>query len=176
MNIGRSLRYKGTEIYEIDAGEKIRATFEDIRAQAAVMIGPAASPEEASEISQAVPKMAFVSKAQTYETVTGKIVKEDQIDLVARIMSMGTLHKAYAATGAVWTAGAARIEGTVVNDMVKGKKLNETIYLGHPGGIIDIGVKVEKKGNTFKYEEAIVGRTARRLMEGYVCVPERFFM
>lgn len=170
------LGLKGTEIYEIDAGEEIRAKFEAIRAKAAVMIGLAASPEEASEISQAVPKMAFVSKAQAYETVTGKIIKEAQIDLVARIMSMGTLHKAYAATGAVCTAGAAKIEGTVVNEMVKGKKLNETICLGHPGGIIDIGAKVEKKGDTYTYEEAIVGRTARRLMEGYVCVPERFFI
>ena len=97
--------------------------------------------------------------------------------MVARMMSMGTLHKAYAVTGAICTTGAAGIEGTVVNEIlgkyaIEGKE----IRLGHPGGIISIGAVVEKRGATYEYKEAVVGRTARRLMDGYVYVPEKTFL
>jgi 2-methylaconitate cis-trans-isomerase PrpF len=126
------------------------------------------------ETSQAVPKIVFVSEAQGYETVTGRIVQKDEIDFVARIMSMGTLHKAYAVTGAVCTAGAAKIEGTVVYEMVKDIN-RKNIRMGHPGGIIEVQPEIEKKGNTYNYAEAMLGRTARRLMEGYVLVPKKYF-
>lgn len=164
----------GTEIYEIDAGDDIRAKLEAIRSRAAVMIGLASTPEEAMETSQAVPKIAFVSEAQGYKTVTGSVVLKDEIDFVARIMSMGTLHKAYAVTGAVCTAGAAKIEGTVVYEMVKDIN-RKNIRMGHPGGIIEVQPKIEKKGNVYNYAEAMLGRTARRLMEGHVLVPEKYF-
>ncbi|UCF92510.1 MAG: hypothetical protein JSW39_30320 [Desulfobacterales bacterium] len=171
----RDLGLKGTEIHEIDSRADIREKLESIRAQAAVMIGLAASPEQASQKSQAVPKIAFVSEAQDYQTVGGRSIQKQAIDLVGRIMSMGTLHKAYAVTGAICTAGAARIEGTVVNEMMGDSATAEWIQLGHPGGIIPIGVHMRKKENTYVYEEAVLYRTARRLMEGYVCVPEKYF-
>jgi len=170
----RDMGLKGVEIYEIDAGDDIREKLEAIRGIAAVMIGLASSPEEASETSQAVPKIAFVSEPRNYKTVSGKTIQMDEIDIVARIMSMGTLHKAYAGTGAICTAGAAKIEGTVVHEMLR-KGDTADVLLGHPGGIIKIGAKVEKRGDTYTYAEALLGRTARRLMEGYVCVPEKYF-
>jgi len=140
------------------------------------MIGLASSPEEASEISQDVPKIAFVNEPQDYKAVTGENIRKDDIDMVARIMSMCTLHKAYAATGAICTTGAAKIEGTLVNEMVGETALGAMeIRLGHPGGVIPVGVKVEKKGNSYEYQEAVLGRTARRLMDGYVYVPEKYF-
>ncbi len=140
------------------------------------MLGLASSPEEASEISQDVPKMAFVSEPQDYRAVTGENISKDEIDTVARIMSMGTLHKAYAATGAICTAGAAKIEGTVLNELLgKGVLEGKEIRLGHPGGIIPVGAEVEKRGSRYEYKEAVLGRTARRLMDGYVYVPEKYF-
>jgi len=172
----RDLGLKGTEIYEIDGSAEIRQKLEAIRSMGAVMLGLAATPEEASEISQDVPKMAFVSEPQEYKAVTGKSLNKDDIDIVARIMSMGTLHKAYALTGAICTTGAAKIDGTIVNELVNRKAIeNKEIRLGHPGGIIIIEPRVEKKGNTFGYIEAAAGRTARRLMEGYVYVPQKYF-
>lgn len=166
----------GTEIAEIDASSEIRKKLEAIRSYAAVMLGFAKTPEEASNISQAVPKMAFVSKPQDYEAVTGNFIKAEDIDITARIMSMGMLHKAYALTGAVCTMGAAKIHGTVVNEVMSETSLEkEEIKLGHPGGIIPIEPKVEKEGNAYNYIEAGAGRTARRLMEGYVYVPKKIF-
>jgi len=169
------LGLKGTEIHEIDGRKDIREVFEAIRSRAAVMIGLAATPEEASEKVQAVPKIAFVSRPLEYRAVTGESVRQDQVDLVGRIISMGALHKAYAGTGAICTAGAAKIENTVVHEMFCGSAGAGTIRIGHPGGIMEIGVKVESNGNAYEYVEAVVGRTARRLMEGHVCVPEKYF-
>ena len=169
------LGLKGIEIHEIDASADIRKTLESIRSMTAVMIGMALSPHEATEKVQAVPKIAFVSKPRDYQTITGKMVRKNEIDLVGRIISMGALHKAYAGTGAICTAGAAKIKGTIVNEMFGGDDQAETIRIGHPGGIMEIGVKVNRNGNLYEYVEAVVGRTARRLMEGYVCVPQKYF-
>jgi 2-methylaconitate cis-trans-isomerase PrpF len=172
----RDVGLKGTEIYEIDGSAEIKQRLEAIRSRGAVILGLASSPEEASEISQDVPKMAFVSEPEEYKTVTGNIIQEDEIDIVARIMSMGTLHKAYAATGAICTAGAAKIEGTILHELLsKGALEAKEIRLGHPGGIIPVGAEVEKGGSRYEYKEAVLGRTARRLMDGYVYVPEKYF-
>jgi 2-methylaconitate cis-trans-isomerase PrpF len=140
------------------------------------MMGLASSTKEASEISQDVPKMAFVSEPQDYRAVTGRIVRKEEINLTARIMSMGTLHKSFALTGAICTAGAARIEGTILQPLLDKNHLEgKEIRIGHPGGIIPVGAEVNKKGNRYEFKEAVVGRTARRLMDGYVYVPERYF-
>lgn len=172
----QDLGLQGTEIYEVDENERIRATLEAIRSRAAVMLGLSSTPEGASEKSQAVPKIAFVSAPQRYTTVTGRTMKKTQIDIVARIMSMGTLHKAYAVTGAICTAGAAQIEGTVVHEMLNRNALRKKeIRLGHPGGRIGVGVVMGKEGNAYAYHEAVLERTARRLMDGYVYVPEKVF-
>lgn len=172
----QDLGLRGTEINEIDGSAEIRQRIEAIRSRVAVMLNLASSPEEATEISQDVPKIAFVSKPQNYKTVAGEVIQKEKIHLVARIMSMGTLHKAYAATGAICTAGAAKIEGTVVHEML-GKSTPESkeVRLGHPGGIIPVGAIIEKKENTYEFKEALLSRTARRLMDGYVYVPEKYF-
>ncbi|MFH0845675.1 MAG: PrpF domain-containing protein [Pseudomonadota bacterium] len=172
----RDLGLKGPEIYEIDESTEIRRKIESIRAMGAVLLGLASTPEQASEISQDVPKLAFVSEVQEYRSVTGRIIKKGDIDMVARIMSMGTLHKAYAVTGAICTTGAAKIEGTIVHEMLaKSARQSEEVRLGHPGGIIPIGVRIRKDAKGYEYEEAMVGRTARRLMDGYVHIPHRYF-
>lgn len=164
----------GTETDEIDGNEEIKRILELIRGHGAVMTGLASSPQEASQTSQDVPKVAFVSRPQNYQTVSGKTILANEVDLVARIMSMGTLHKAYAATGAICTAGAAKIEGTVVQEILDENGLEgDKVRIGHPGGIISLEAKVEMKDGAYKYREALLGRTARRLMDGFVYVPEK---
>lgn len=167
------LGLEGTEIDEIDSNPEILRKLQIIRSYAAVMIGLAKTSEEASP---AVPKIAFVSEAKGYRAVSGRVITPGEIDLVARIMSMGKLHRAFALTGAVCTAGAAKIEGTVVNEIMNKAGLERgKVRIGHPGGIILIKPVMEEKEGAFYYAEAIAGRTARRLMEGFVLVPEKSF-
>jgi 2-methylaconitate cis-trans-isomerase PrpF len=169
------LDLEGTEIEKIDTDENIKGQLESIRCTVAVEIGLAETIEEATQRSQAVPKIACVSAPKSYRTLSGNAVDVTEVDLVARMMSMGTLHKSFAVSGAVAIAGAARISGTVVHDLMSpeaGKK--EIMKLGHPGGIMEVGAVVEETKGNFNYKEAILGRTARRLMEGHVLVPEKY--
>jgi 2-methylaconitate cis-trans-isomerase PrpF len=166
----------GIEIDEIDADDGIQQTLESIRCKAAVMIGLAASEEEATQRSQAVPKIAFISAPQPYTTTGGQNLGAQDIDLVGRIMSMGTLHRSFAVSGGISTAGAAMIPGTVAFDLLKeGARQNDLLRIGHPGGVIDIGAVIDIDGDRCVYREAVIGRTARRLMEGFVLVPEKLF-
>jgi 2-methylaconitate cis-trans-isomerase PrpF len=170
------LSLKGTEIDEIDKGEAIKFKLEQIRCAAAVNIGLTRTMEEATLRSQAVPKIAVVAAAASYKTIGGKTIDSGDIDLVGRYMSMGTLHKSFAVSGGVATAGAAMIAGSVVRDLLAPTHGDEQVLkIGHPGGIMDVGAIVETSGGDIRYREALVGRTARRLMEGYVLVPEKLF-
>ena len=171
-----SLGLTGGEIEEIDNSPEIKAKLEAVRARTAVMMGITKTPEEATAASQAVPKVALVAPPRDYEDLGGRSIKADDVDLVVRIMSMGTLHRAYAVTGAICTAGAAKIRGTVVNEVLRPEAADRTeIVLGHPGGFLLAGAVVRETEAGFVYEEALIGRTARRLMEGYALVPEHLF-
>jgi len=166
----------GIEIEEVDQSDIIRKKLEAIRSSAAVRLGFATTAEETTQRSRSVPKIAFVAPSQPYTDLCSRVVEKENIDLVARIMSMGTLHKSYAVSGAIATIGAALIEGTVVNEMLNSENTTkEILRIGHPGGIIEVGAKIKKQGNAYEYKEAIVIRTARRLMEGNVLVPEKYF-
>ena len=166
----------GIEIEEVDNSQAIKDRLEGIRCAASVAVGLTETPEGATRKSQAVPKIAFVSAPQPYVTLSGQHVEADDVDLTVRIMSMGTLHRSVAVSGAIAAAGAVMIEGTVAFNLRRNESIEEEfIRLGHPGGVIDVGAKIEKRGDDPFYVEAAVGRTARRLMEGYVLVPEKHF-
>ncbi len=166
----------GVEIDEVDVSGRIQKTLETIRCKAAVLIGLAASEEEATQRSQAVPKVAFVSAPQPYTATGGQTIATEDVDIVGRIMSMGTLHRSYAVSGGIATSGAATINGTVVYDLLPAMaRQQELLRIGHPGGVIEVGAVIEKEGERYVYQEAVIGRSARRLMEGYVLVPEGQF-
>jgi 2-methylaconitate cis-trans-isomerase PrpF len=172
----QSIGLTGIEIEEIDNRPDIRARLEAIRSRVAVLLGCATTPEEASLRCQTVPRIAFVSAPQPYTDLNGTQIDSTKIDLVARIISMGSLHKAFAVTGAIPTAGAARVKGTIVDEILgHGALEKKFVRLGHPGGVIEVGTELKRKGDDYLYSEAILGRTARRLMEGYVLVPEKYF-
>ena len=166
----------GIEIEEIDNRADIRAILEAIRSRVAVIMGCAATVEEASLSCQTVPRIAFVSAPQPYTDLNGTQLDSTKIDLVARVISMGNLHKAFAVTSAIPAAGAARVKGTIVDEILgHGALEKQFVRLGHPGGVIEVGVEVKGQGVDCIYAKAILGRTARRLMEGYVLVPEKYF-
>jgi hypothetical protein len=171
-----ALGLSGTETEELERRAEIKSLLEAIRCRAAVRLGIGASEEEAARRSQAVPKVAVVAAPAAYAALGGRAVEAHEVDLLARMMSMGTLHRAYAVSGAVATAGAAMIPGTVVGELVREEaRGKDLLRIGHPGGVIDVGAVIEPRAGEFIYREAVLGRTARRLMEGNVLVPEHCF-
>ncbi len=171
-----ALGLAGTETEELERRAEIKSALEAIRCRAAVRLGISASEAEATRRSQAVPKVAVVAAPKAYTALSGRPVAAHELDLLARMMTMGTLHRSYAVSGAVATAGAAMIPGTVVSEVVaENARGKELLRIGHPGGAIDVGAVVECRAGEYIYREAVLGRTARRLMEGSVLVPEGCF-
>ncbi len=172
------LGISGVELpLQVDSNPELLKKIESIRAAAAVKIGLVAKAAEASKKSPAVPKIAFVSPPRDYLCVPGNMVSGTEIDLVSRIMSMGKLHNAYAITGAICTATAAKLEGSVVWEMIPEERhASNEVRIGHPTGIVPIEITMGMDDNGRPtVEKGTAFRTARRLMEGLVLVPEALF-
>ncbi len=151
--------------------------IELIRGTAAKMIGLVDDSTQARIKTPAIPMLVFVSKPAPYTSFTdGHRIESGEIDFVARLFYMQEMHKTYAGTGTVCTGAAAMIEGTLVNQ-VTSPKAKETgmVRIGHPDGVIPIDVEVEKTAEGFQLKKAAFGRTSRRIMEGFVYVPESLF-
>lgn len=162
--------YKGTELQpDINSDAKALAKFETIRAHGAIKMGLIKNVEEAAS-RQHTPKVAFVGKATDYKSSSGKEVKAVEIDLNVRALSMGKLHHAMMGTCAVAIGTAAAVPGTLVN-LAAGGKDREVVNFGHPSGTLRVGAKAAKENNEWVVQKAIMSRSARVLMEGFVRVP-----
>ena len=151
--------------------------IELIRGVAAKMIGLVDDAAKARTESPAIPMLAFVSKPQDYASFTdGRQIHADEIDFVSRVFYMQEMHKTYSATATVCTGAAALIQGTLVNQVCSSRAIEKkTVRFGHPSGAIPIEVEVERQKEGFYLKKAALGRTSRRIMEGFVYVPESLF-
>ncbi len=168
-----ALGLRGNELQaEINGDRELLAKSEAIRAHGAVAMGLAASAAEASATRLHTPKIAFVSRPLAYAASSGKAVAAGNIDLTVRMLSMGQLHHAVTGTGAVATAVACAIEGTVAHRMLgRGADPLKT-RIGHPSGTLTVGAAVARSGGEWIVEKAVMSRSARRLMEGWIRVPQ----
>jgi 2-methylaconitate cis-trans-isomerase PrpF len=168
-----ALGLRGNELQaEINGNRELLARSEAIRAHGAVAMGLAASAAEASATRLHTPKVAFVSPPLAYAASSGKAVAASDIDLTVRMLSMGQLHHAVTGTGAVATAVACAIEGTVPHRMLgRGADPLQT-RIGHPSGTLTVGAAVARSGDEWIVEKAVMSRSARRLMEGWIRVPQ----
>jgi len=164
-----SLGLSGTELpTEIDQDQALLVKVEAIRCRAAVQMGLAGSIKEAGA-RPSTPKLAFVSKAQTYLNTQQAEVTESDIDLCARIFSMGKLHHAFTGTGAIATAVAANILGTIVADCLQTPiKENQVLRIGHSAGTLETSASLSQIDGQWVAEKASLTRTARTLMKGEV--------
>lgn len=158
---------------EVDSRPDLLALLEKIRAVGACAMGLAATPEDASRRIPAFPMLAFVAPPRDYRSFTDqKLIRAEDVDFVSRLMFMQVMHKTYAGTGTTCTGAAAAIPGTIVNEV--SRRHEGEIRIGHPAGVITIEVAAAVQGNEVTLTRAAVGRTARRLMDGYVyVVPEK---
>ncbi|QTH62746.1 2-methylaconitate cis-trans isomerase PrpF [Psychrosphaera ytuae] len=162
--------YTGTELQEvINSDPQALEKFETIRAHGAVKMGLIQNISEAVA-RQHTPKVAFVAPPAEYVTSSGKHIDQTDIDVSVRAMSMGKLHHAMMGTAAVAIATAAAIPGTLVNLAAGGGDRNEVTF-GHPSGTLKVGAEASLVGDQWQVDKAIMSRSARVLMEGWVRVP-----
>jgi hypothetical protein len=159
----KDLGLTGTETPEaIDADKKVSARLEALRVAAAKMMGIPGS--------AATPKIALVAAPTEFTALDGLRYGADRADIVARIISMGNCHRAFALTGAMCLAVAARIDGTVARECSTAPD-EADVRLGHPSGVLPLDARVAMRDGQPWAERVTVYRTARRLMEGMVRVP-----
>lgn len=166
--------YQGTELQDdINADNTALARFETIRAYGAVKMGLIKDISEAAN-RQHTPKIAFVSKPKSYTSSSGKAVNDSDVDLLVRALSMGKLHHAMMGTAAVAIGTAAAIPGTLVNLAAGGGEKN-AVRFGHPSGTLRVGAEATQENGQWVVKKAIMSRSARVLMEGWVRVPADSF-
>ncbi|WP_173912667.1 2-methylaconitate cis-trans isomerase PrpF [Acinetobacter sp. Marseille-Q1618] len=166
--------YQGTELQEAINGDAAALErFEKIRAYGAVKMGLIQDVSEAAN-RQHTPKVAFVSKPKAYVASSGKQVSETDTDLLVRALSMGKLHHAMMGTAAVAIGTAAAIPNTLVN-LAAGGGEREAVRFGHPSGTLRVGAQALQENGQWVVKKAIMSRSARVLMEGWVRIPEDSF-
>ncbi len=167
---------QGTEAPEaIDREPALLDRLETIRLAGAARMGIPGSP--------AIPKVAVVARPAAFRTLDGREVAAREVDVVARVMSMGRCHRAFALTAAMCLAVAARIDGTVVSECLapsprplplggEDKGEGGDLRLGHPSGVLPVAAAVGRDASGAPVARHVTAyRTARRLMEGFIRVP-----
>jgi probable AcnD-accessory protein PrpF len=162
--------YTGTELREqVNTDPEALKRFEAIRVAGALRMGLIKSPEEALT-RQHTPKIAFVAPPTAYTASSGKTIEPGDVDLLVRALSMGKLHHAMMGTCAVAIGTAAAIPGTLVNAAAGGGE-REAVRFGHPSGTLRVGAQARQVNGQWTVTKAIMSRSSRILMEGWVRVP-----
>jgi len=162
--------YTGTELREaINTDPAALARFEKIRVAGALRMGLIKTPEEAAT-RQHTPKVAFVAPPVDYVASSGKKISASEIDLLVRALSMGKLHHAMMGTAAVAIGTAAAIPGTLVN-LAAGGGERTAVRFGHPSGTLRVGAEATRVDGEWSVTKAVMSRSARVLMEGWIRVP-----
>jgi len=165
-----AIGYTGKELQDaINSDTKALAMFETIRAHGAIRMGLIKQVEESAK-RQHTPKIAFVAKPAEYVSSSGKRVAVGDMDLLVRALSMGKLHHAMMGTAAVAIGTAAAIPGTLVN-LAAGGGSRTSVRFGHPSGTLRVGAEANQVDGEWTVTKAIMSRSARVLMEGWVRVP-----
>lgn len=167
-----SLGLKGTELQgDINGNKELLARAEAIRAHGAVAMGLAESAGEATAKRPHSPKLAFIAPPASYKASDGKAVAAGSIDLLVRVFSMGPMHHAMTGTGAVNIAAAAAIPGTLVH-RIGPTGQDGRVCFGHPSGTLRVGAEAREENGQWVVTKVLMSRSARRLMEGWVRVPD----
>ncbi|MCH2341561.1 2-methylaconitate cis-trans isomerase PrpF [Pseudomonas sp. NPDC047963] len=166
--------YQGTELREdINGNTDALSRLESIRVAGALRMGLIKTADEALT-RQHTPKVAFVSPPKTYRTSSGKTIDATEVDLLVRALSMGKLHHAMMGTCAVAIGTAAAVPGTLVN-LAAGGGEPQAVRFGHPSGSLRVGAEAKQVDGQWTVTKAIMSRSARILMEGWVRVPSDTF-
>jgi hypothetical protein len=166
--------YQGTELRDDINGDPAQlARFEKIRVAGALRMGLIQTPEEAVQ-RQHTPKLAFVSPPKDYTASSGKTIAAADVDLLVRALSMGKLHHAMMGTCAVAIGTAAAIPGTLVN-LAAGGGERQAVRFGHPSGTLRVGAEAKQDNGQWTVTKAVMSRSARILMEGWVRIPADIF-
>ncbi|KAJ3187198.1 hypothetical protein HDU85_007236 [Gaertneriomyces sp. JEL0708] len=147
----------------LDQNADLHSLLEHIRSEAARLLN--------SPLTPSLPKIAFLADPTRYTTTSNTTVHSEDMDVLARAISVGNVHRTFPATCLMALAAGANIPGTAVSDAVRNKK-GKWVRVGHPAGVAEAGADVfQPETSGVKLESVGMVRTARRIMDGEVLVP-----
>lgn len=165
------LGLQGTELPgTFDQDVACKTKLEAIREKVADLIGIPHNPS--------IPKISFVAPPQDFKTMTGMEIKGEEVDLVARVMAMGKMHKTFAITAGIPAAIAAVTPGSIVQQVIGTdlhSPMERTVIIGHPSGQMDVRVEAMHEGDQLRVISCTIGRTAREIMEGKVYISKKIY-
>ncbi len=163
---------------EIDARPELRGLLERIRGAGAARMGLVTNAARSRDESPATPLIAMISPAADYrDELHQRTIRAEAVDLVSRLMFMQQMHKTYAGTSTVCTGVASRIPGTIVQQALRPpngamRRNSNEVRIGHPAGVIETKSEIGAENGGLTVHRATLGRTARRILEGYVFTDE----
>lgn len=161
------LGLKGSELpSELDQDKEKLDLLEKVRGLAAVKLGLISDYTKSAWETPGIPKMTFVTTPRSYKTAGGVEIQAEQVDLLSRMMSMQKTHPTYAMTGAMCTAAAAVVPGSIVAQVLRPGTDTQFIRIGHPDGILEAGVDYQLNGTDIEVEDTFGFRTANLLLDG----------
>lgn len=165
------LNLRGDELpADLDQDERVWTELEAIRTKVGQLTG--------IEVSQSIPKISFIAPAKDYRTITGAEIEKGSVNLLARVMAMGKMHKTFAITAGIPAAIAAVLPDSVVNRVAFGKlpiSAENEVVIGHPSGVMDVKVETKSGKSEPHIVSCTVGRTARKIMDGRVYVSRKIY-
>ena len=168
-----SLGLTGRELpADLQGKRKLLGFLEAIRAEAAVRMGLAETPEEASRLRSGSPSLAWVARPAAYRSIGGAEIAAERIDVLARFLSMGKPLAAFTDDGSIALAAAAALPGSVVGEVARTLPGVPT-RIGHPSGTLTVGAELSQADGRWRFDKAVLSRSARRLMSGWVHLPSR---
>ena len=156
----------------IDGDQELLRRVEAVRSHAGVLAGISPDPAASTATSPSVPKLVFVGEPRDYERTDGTTQDAAETTLRASMMSMGRLHRSFAVTGGICTSVATMVPGTIPHSVAR--RDGDTVRIGHPAGILPLAAAVQRDGEAWQVPSVSAFRTARRLMDGHVIVPDAY--
>ncbi len=161
----------GTEMPDaLDAATDLLDKLAKIRIAASIAMGIGKDAAEAAT-KKTVPFVGFVAGPQAAPTLSGATIAADSVDLTGRMISNGQPHRALPLTVSLCMAVAARIEGSIVNQVARlNPDPDADIRIAMPSGVLVVAAAVRKVDGAWHAEQGGFYRTQRRMFEGFVLV------
>lgn len=153
----------------IEATPGVMDTLDRVRRAGGVLMGIAPTPEK---IGLQTPRIAMVARARNFKSLDGEMLKAGDFDIATRMISMGRVHRAIPGTGGLNLGVATQVPGTVPNRLSRPANSAGEVRVANPSGLVSVGAVVRNAGGRWTADSAVLFRTARRLMQGEVAVPE----
>jgi len=159
----------GTELPEaLEANTDAMRKLAAVRAAGSVAMGIAPDLETAMQ-QKSIPFVGFVSPPQDSKLLSGASISANDIDLTGRVISNGQPHRALPLTVTLCMGVAARIEGSLVNEVLrKGGDTEAPVRIGMPSGVLTVAATVKQQNGKWIAEQGAFYRTQRRMFEGQV--------